>query len=383
MIFNTGERTNWKSKLYKQTAYQFINESAWPICAIARNFFNHWCQLLPADKSFIRRLQSKDDKQHTAAFFELLIFALFRGAAFPITINSVSPDKKTTDFTFHCEQQEVLLECTLAGNALEAVEEKRKKESVLQYLEEVPSFPYYIQVNFKKLSSSSISKKDLLTFLKVVAGANADLDAGQMSADYCYCGQGWGLVINLIRKPAKAHERTLGPIFHSAKMVDNSRVLMTALNDKKPSKYKIDGKPYVICIGMDDITAGEEEFSNVLFGPNYADHLTISEQSNGFFLYKGEPVNTSVSAILFCDRVSVFGLKATTISVWHNPYAAAKLIPGQFPVREIVYHQDRKILRREIKESTNSLLSLLHIDEEKYVDALRFENRKAPSKSSQ
>lgn len=383
MIFNPGIRTNWKSKLYRQSTYEFINESAWPICDIARSVYNDWCEQFSADKAFISRLKSKDDKQHAAAFFELLIFALFNGASFSITTNAVRQGKKTTDFTLAYSEQEALLECSLAGNALEAVEEKRKKESVLQYLEEVPSFPYYINVNFKKLSQSSVSKRDLLSFLRGVNAENTHLLAGQQSAEYCYCGQGWGLIIHLIRKPLKAHERTLGAILHPAKTVDNNRVLLTALNDKKPSIYSVDGKPYVICIGVDDITAGEEEFGHVLFGPNHPDKLTVHEHSNGFFVHKGQPVNTSVSAVLFCDRVSVFGLMATQISLWHNPFAVNKLTHGKFPIKEYFYLQDRNVLHRTTKEASTSLLKLLSIDEEIYIEALKFENRKAPSSRTQ
>jgi len=383
MIFNPGIRTNWKSKLYRQSVYEFINESVWPVCSIARTIYNQWCEQISADNAFICRLKSKDDKQHAAAFFELLIFALFKSSSFSIIPNPVLQDKKTTDFTLVYAEQKVLLECSLAGNALEAVEEKRKKESVLQYLEEVPSFPYYINVNFKKLSPSSVSKKDLLSFLHAVNAENTHLLPGQHSEEYCYCGQGWGLAIHLIKKPLTAHERTLGAIRHPARTVDNNRVLLTALNDKKPSKYSVDGKPYVICIGVDDITAGEEEFSHVLFGPNHPDELTIHEHSNGFFVHKGQPVNTSVSAVLFSDRVSVFGLRATQISLWHNPFAANKLTPGKFPIKEYFYSQDRNVLHRTTREASASLLKLLGIDEETYREALKFENRKAPSSRNQ
>lgn len=378
MIFGPQIRSNWKSKLYRQSAYEFINESAWPVCEIARSFYNEWCQQFSADNAFVSRLKSKDDKQHAAAFFELLIFALFKSASFTITTNAVLRDSKTTDFTLTYGQKEVLLECSLAGNALEAIEEKRKKDSVLQYLEEVPSFPYYININFKKLSATSISKRELLAFLRAIAAENPQLVAGESSGDYCFCGQGWGLVLSLIRKPQKSHDRTLGPVSQPAKMVDNSRVLLTALNDKKPSKYAIDGKPYIICIGVDDISAGEEEFSHVLFGANYPDQVRIHEQSSGFFLYNGHPINTSVSAVLFCDRVSVFGFMSTAISIWHNPYAANKLTPGQFPVKEFFYFQDHGVLHRHTKENSTSLLELLGIDGEAYREALKFENRKAP-----
>lgn len=383
MVFRKKERTNWKHKAYTQSQHEFLDQSAWPLCAIIRNFINEWTGKLSADRAFISRLTSKNDKQHLAAIFELLIFGLFKGAGLHIVPNPVMPSTKTPDFILWERPKDVLLECTLTSNALESVDENRQKGGVLQIIEDLQAFPFYVNIAFSKLSPHSISKRDFLKFLHTARAENGHLTPSQQSADYCYCGQGWGLVITLTKKPHDAHTRALGYCSCGAKTVDNNRVLMTALNGKKASRYKIDGRPYIICVSVDDITAGEEEFSNVLFGPNYGPTVRISEKSNGFFLWEGQPQNTSVSAVLFCERFTVFGLLGCAISLWHNPYATNKLFVGQFPFKEIIYREDGSILHRSVTEKKPNIIELLNIDEEKYKDALQFENRRSPTPEKQ
>lgn len=379
MVFLQKERKNWKHKAYTQSRHQFLDGSAWPLCTIIRKFINEWTSRLPADNAFISRLTSKDDKQHSAALFELLVFALFKCGGFQITPNAVVPNLRTPDFTLRTGEAETLLECTLTSNALESIDENRKKGAVLQIIEELQFFPFYINVAFKKLSPHSISKKDFLKFIHTVKEENGHLSPSQQSAEYCYCGQGWELAITIIRKPQNAYTRTLGCCSQPAKSVDNYRVLMTSLNDKKGSKYKVDNMPYIISVSVEDISASEEDFAHVLFGPNYMERIHISGRSNGFFLWEGSPQNTSVSAVLFCEQFTVFGLMRTTLSLWHNPYAIHKLVAGQFPFKEIVYRKDGATLHRSVLEKSTNIFEVLNIDEEKYKDALRFENRRPPS----
>jgi hypothetical protein len=376
MIFSDKERKYWGIKTYDHSYHRFIDESAWPICEFAREFINKWSILLPADNELISRLKSKSDKQFNSAIFELLIFALFKKQNFDIKRNPAS-QIASTDFTLFIEdQKKILMECTLAASALESVEENRKKESVMRFVEELDDFPFYVSINFNRLSDHSLPKKKFVSYLRsVVKGYNI----GALSNKYFYEDAGWILEIRFMRKPESAHKRIRGVTGNQIKIIDNFTPLFSALNDKKPSKYNLNNLPYVICLGLDDMSVVETEISDVLFGPNNLNNISLSAMSSGILVNKGQPINTSISGVLYSNHLHLFALHMARVSLWHNPFSTKKLPTNVFPFNEYIYQVNGAQLRRTIINEGPDMLTLLEINKEKYLDSLEFRNKVPPT----
>jgi hypothetical protein len=258
---------------------------------------------------------------------------------------------------------------------MESTDERNKKESIMQFVEEIPDYPYYVSINFEKISNQSISKKGLLNFLNQFRPPY--IFHGPM-ANFYYSAQDWELVISLIKKENAEQKRTRGFTQQRVKLIDNFKPLYTALNDKKPSKYSIGDAPYFICIGVDDLTANEYEFFNVLFGAQDMNTIYLNWKGTGFFLKDGIPINTSVSAVLFCKSLKEYGLTATDLSLWHNPFASNPINVLDFPIKEIRYIQNQNSLVRETSEAKVTIFDLLEKEKCLYLEYLDMKYRVAP-----
>jgi hypothetical protein len=376
-VFSFEERTDWTILRYRESQFEFLDRCAWPVVGLVRDWIREWIVPFEGDKEFISKFSSKSDKQHAAAVFEMLVFAIFRNCGQNIQ-RVERTGEKTTDFLIlGTGASKTYLECSLAANAMEPEEERRKMESIIQYVEEIPDYPFYVGFEFNKLSNHSISKKQLLTFLeKFRFPYSFEGPLHKVS----YSAQGWDLAITLIRKGDGAFGRTRGFNFQAPKMIDNFKALYGALNGKKAGRYKLGTNPYVICLAVDDMTANEYEFFSVLFGPQDMERATFDWKMNGFFMVNGEPVNKSVSAVLFCKWLEPFRLLHAELSLWHNPFATYPVTEIGLPVKDIRYIQGKDGLLRSVRENSQRIIDVLGKDDELYIKYLAIEYRRGPEK---
>lgn len=383
LLFEPYIRTDWEIKRYKESLFEFLERSAWPLCNLMRQFINEKTKDFESDTEFLSKLRSKSDKQHKAAILELFIYLIFKENNFSIEKIPTSV-VKTPDFKLQIvEHENIFMECSLAANAMEGEIERKKKGAVTEIIENIDNFPFYIGINFLQVSDQSISKKELLAHIEKLRQRCTDFIAyvGFNDPSYHYTGQGWDLEFTFSRKGPDSFNRTLGGTGKPAKIVDNFKPLYAALNDKIPGKYNIGKAPYIICMGIDDLSANEEEFFLTLYGPNYINAINLNFKGNGFFLREGNPLNTNVSAVIFCKSLEEFCLAETTINIWHNPFAANPITHIHFPFSEIKYIPEGNKLIRHISENNKSAFELLRIDSDKYLQYLDFKYRIPPDKN--
>jgi hypothetical protein len=364
-MFFSGEREDWAPLQFDESMFEFLNRNSWPITGLIRDWVNEWAKPFDADPDFISKFKSKKYKQHAGACMEMLIFALLTGADLPIKRLDRSKSK-TPDFIIKLSEILcVYLECTLAASAMEDDEDRQKIDAMTRWFEEIDDYPFVVGVMVNKISDESISKKQLFRFLNQYRPPFEFLSS---MFEVPYKAQGWDLTLTLIRKSDPLEKRTKAFRQTPAKTINNFIPLYTALNDKKPSKYGIVDSPYVICVGVDDMTANEEEFFQVLYGAQNPKHVYLDLNSKGFFINNGEPVNTSVSAVLFCKNIKLFGLSNLEISLWHNPFAIRPIQDRTFPFRSISYRRESNALVPYIEHEHISTFDLLRKDKSEYME---------------
>lgn len=375
MVFEQFDRKYWDIKTYGESNYSFLDRSAWPLASFARDFINDWALNMGGDKDLVSKLKSKHDKKHDAAVLELLYFAICKSKGLNISKNAVMAGTKMPDFAIDFpDGQKVFVECSLSENAMETHDERRKKESVLQYVEEMKDFPFFINVHFVTTSFQSLLKRPLGNFLRELAGRYNHTQPGQIiPAVHQYHAQGWELNFTLIKKNGNI-SRSRGMETASAKIVDNFKPLYKALTDKRPAKYDIAGNPYLICIGVDDLTANDFEFYQSLFGPFNPGVVNPLLKGKGFFLYEGKPLNTNVSGVLFCKYMKVFGLNLTKIKLWHNPFARYPALVN-WPFDEIFFEPKDEVFIRREKQAEINILQVLGIEENAYAEMFDWKKR--------
>jgi hypothetical protein len=82
----------------------------------------------------------------------MLVYWLFRHNG--LDIRRVDRAGKTPDFSIEAsESSTVYLECSLAASAMESEEERKKKESVMQYVGKIPDYLFCIGIDFQTASN--------------------------------------------------------------------------------------------------------------------------------------------------------------------------------------------------------------------------------------
>ena len=325
---------------------------------------------MAGDAEFISQLKSDDNKKHAAAIFEIIIYTLlgktdFEAVKHPPGALRTSPDFKAT----HASGFTTYIECTLSGNSFEKIEVENRKQAVENIIREIEYFPYFINIAFKTISVRSISKKALVDFINSLEPKSAGYSSEELfEMQHPFENNGWELEISLIRKSDPGIKVSLGMIMGEAKAIDHVRPALNSLNDKKPAKYGISDSPYMIALDNKDMFLKEEEFNEVLFGYDAPERINPEYGGrNGFFFAEGRPVNTSVSAILFCKAMNVLTLDQARLSLWHNPFAKFPVPLGLFPCDEYFYDLDGYALTKRSVVKDFDLLTVLAIDKHEYL----------------
>lgn len=369
MLFSSYTRDNLDHKRRKETAFEFLDRSAWNISQIVRQKVNEIASAYCPDDEFLKMFKSKSDKQHYSAVFELLVYALLTRSNLALTRHPKTKTGKRPDFQAEVEKTKLFIECTLAGHSFESLEEKNRKDTVEEIVDDLEYYPYWINLDFQTISEQSISKKKLLNFIdKVKDSSEAVPDEALFEKKYLYEDDGWNIEISLSRKTQPDIKRSLGFISDNAKTIDTSKPILTALQDKKGSRYGIETEPYIIFLNTNDLFTKENCFSEALFGQygdSKIDRSYISQ--NGFYLANNKPINRSVSAVVIFRNFDLFTLESSSIAIWHNPFAKNKLPNNLLPFDEYIYNTEGDYLEKNIIKKEKDIFQILDIDKEKYI----------------
>lgn len=368
MIFEEFKRTNIEPYKRTQTAFEFLNESAWNISEFSRIKLNQIVEYYPIDDDFIKMFKSKSNKQHYSTVFELLVYCSLINSKLIVEKHSVTKNGKRPDFKIiTVENKSIYLECTLSGNTFENEDEKNRKDAVEEIIDSIEFFPYWINIEFIEVSKRSISKRKLIKFvnqIKEICDEYSDNDLTKIYFEFS--DSDWNINISLFRKSNPKIKRSLGMISHGAKIIDKTKSITTALNDKRASKYQIDDHPYIICLSNNDFSITHNDISEILFGQHNSEKINISNSKNSFWIANSNPINTGVSAIIFFKNFDLYTLENCTIEMWHNPFAKYKIEKNIFPFTQYSFDLQKENLyvKKQIKE--NDVFTILDIDELKY-----------------
>jgi hypothetical protein len=370
MIFDDTTRTDIAPANGGESAFHFLNRSAWRRCELVRRHINSWVIPLMGDAEFVSQIKSDDDRKHAAAIFELIIYTLLSKTGFELVKHPPGARRTTPDFkAVHSSGIRSYLECKLSGNSFERIEEEKRKKGVENIIREIEFFPYFINLSFINLSLTSLSKKALVNFIRSLEDSSDGFTNEELfQIRHRFEHSGWILEISLVRKSDPGIRGSLGMIMNKARTIDHVKPALNALNDKKPSRYGLLDAPYLIALDNKDMFLNEEEFNEVLFGFDVPERLDLSYSAcKGFFFNDGKAVNTSVSGVVLCKNMNILTLDQARITIWHNPFAKQPLPVGIFPVDEYYYDADGYSLSKRLAIKNFHLISALGFEKDDYL----------------
>jgi hypothetical protein len=373
MLFEYWKRTYTWHKTRKLSNFEFLDMSAWEICGLMRTYINDWIVDYEGDNDFMNKFRSHLPKQYYGAEFELLLYNILRKRGWGVEKHPDLGSRKHLDFKVDVPGQlDLLFECTLAGDSFENISDATQKEVVEDIIDSLEYYPYYINVTYNKISPNSLSRKRLIKFFGEKRKKSEGIENEQLiHLPDSFQDNGWELDFTMVRKPDNKPigRRSLGYLVNRARTINTSKPLITALNDKKPSKYGQIAAPYIICVNTSDRFASDNCYYEALFG-QYGPLPVMSDHGSreGFFL--GQLTNnTRVAAVLFFRNFRLHSIDAAECSVWHNPFAKFPLPPNLLPFSEYIFKLNGNLIETQIVKKDVDFHSLLGIEKPFYLAA--------------
>lgn len=367
-VFNPEIDFTSDPKQVRESSFQFLERSSWNRCAFIRDLITMWLGEIETDAEFESQIKSKIDKQHDGALFELIVNIFLKRLSFQVEKHPRLTKNKTPDFTAEdMYGGKYFFECTLSENSFENMVEERRKEAVEDIIRGIHYYPYFINLRFKHTGTTSVSAKKLKNFIEQVRAVSEGYSNEQLfHRRFLFEDGDWKIEISLLRKTNQSIKTSLGMVGQDAKIIDGKKVILSALNDKRPSKYGIEDTPYVICICNNDAFFQEEDMYSVLFGNDGSEYINVNYPGNTGFYFHNGPINTSVSAVILFKNTDLMVLNQAKWSVWHNPYAKFPLATNHLPIREYSLLPEENRLRKVVIEKDFNIFSALGIDEDAY-----------------
>jgi hypothetical protein len=176
MVFNPEVIFSSDAKRVQESSFSFLERSSWNRCKMVRKLVNLWVGRMVPDSEFLSKLRSKNDKQHAAAMFELIVFTLLRKTGYQVQIHPPVPKATAPDFLGTSKDITVYLECTLCRNSFESSENERRKESVEDIVRQIQYYRYFINLGFKSVSAISLTPRKLRNFIDQVREVSEGFD---------------------------------------------------------------------------------------------------------------------------------------------------------------------------------------------------------------
>src|SRR5690242_10494316 len=101
-LFDTSERTYMGDKVHNESSYAFLNRSAQPMFAAARQWVEEWFAQYPPSyqPTLAKNFTADTYGPHLGAYFELYCFALLRAQRFEVRVEQVVDTAKRNPIDF-------------------------------------------------------------------------------------------------------------------------------------------------------------------------------------------------------------------------------------------------------------------------------------------
>ncbi|MET3606975.1 hypothetical protein ABIC74_000817 [Mucilaginibacter rubeus] len=311
-LFDDFERIEINRDDFLVEHYTFLNTSAIPEAVEARVRIDSWSEGFPINDEFLKRFRSKNNKQHAAAFFELFIFHYFKSNGF--AIQCIERDKKPTpDFMVEINGENVFIECTCSSNSgIDEIIDKLQS-TILDSFKKIDKRKHFINIDWLVSSNISPSLKRIRHLIREYICEES------RSPALIIDDAGWKIKITLL--PASNDvSRGVGILRSPVQMPTPHLNVLTALNDKRPSKYQL-SSPYIIALYSEDMFLNYLDMELALFDrARFQDKLPVKRgKDKAFFIAKQHLTNSSVSAVLLVQRLTPYSSETPKMKLFNHP----------------------------------------------------------------
>ena len=366
-LFDEMDRQRTSGKVRgPKPAFDFVNHNPWRDTSDIRRTCESWFQRYPVEHQaeLRERFRSRDDDQHSGAFFELLLHELFLRLGCSVDVNP-NLSGLTPDFRVTQGGESIYVEATAVGRQSDPFFRNHNELDVIDKLNGLSSPNFYIGVDMEGHLKKMLSRgyvtgrfKRLLEAhdSKEVQGLIDQLGRQGAPSEKIECGD-WTLTGHLV---PRSQDRPFGdsarPIVmdgYAAKRVDPVTSVREALREKA-STYRSLKIPLVIAVNaINPFYAPPESDIDVLWGDLRVSYgrepdspLQYTRRLNGFW----SPGHTGeADAVLICkhaDMLNMFQVSGCLyIDPRSNPPKLLDLVSQLPSCRVVETGADREAIR--------------------------------------
>jgi hypothetical protein len=347
-LFNTFERTYMGYKEDGESQYAYLNRSARPQFAAARQVLEEWFVAYPphAQSELASNFISDDYGPHIGAFFHLYCFALLRAQNLTVQVEQVIDIEKGNPIDLvvgSVHNPDFCVEATVLADSKLTNKSRQQLEILQQHLNHITSnrqlildvenaskqaLPYdeisarverWLGIQGREEEPASVSERDFAT-----------------SPSYTWEGDGWKLRFEVM--PGVRVDDLVFFQIEGGWLGTKSR-LKEKLQDKADQHSGLQ-VPYIIAmdvLSVEAIFKSTHSVADDLFGreivlldPDTGMIITVkrspelpkrSDREKGLWFGRSGPRNQHVSGVLLVNEVVPWSAMKQTPILWHNPWA--------------------------------------------------------------
>jgi hypothetical protein len=358
-VFDDIDRVDASPSKHSEGAFAFLNRVAGLFWDRTRSTVADWFGRLPTSVQVdvLGRIRSGDDRQFTAAFWEMYVHESLTREGFTLVPHpAIAGTSSRPDFAATRRDLSFYVEATVIGESASAAAAERRRNVVYDSLNELDSPNFFLGVEVEAEGAASPSARRLRRDLeRWLASLDPDETTRALEAasrlealpTFLWQYEGWVASFRAIpKKPesrGKPGVRPLGMMGPARAMaVDDVGEVRNDLSEKA-RKYGQPDRPFLIAASVESPFFDDDyTMSGALFGREAVqfDPETLASHHvrtpDGLWAGPGGPRNTRVAAVLAGRNVRPWHFVDREPVVWHNPWAT-------LPLRDVLPWECRSV----------------------------------------
>jgi len=383
VIFADVSRYDSTPATYSESNFEFLNRVDAPTWQRVRDLVEDWFTHLwdDAKPDVAARLQSRDDRQFRAAFWELYCHESLRRLGYDVECHpELSSGGRRPDFLARRDDLELVLEATIAASSDADVAAERREAQIYDVLNRVDSPNFFLAIEVHHAGSNPPAaarlKADLEQWLRTldpdqvtqILEEEGTLLLSGSVPHHVWKQDDWHVTFTPLPKKPEARgapgARTIG--MHGpgeAYMIDDRTPIWRAVGEKAGAYGRFD-KPYIVAVAAQSFTAGNDhDVNGALYGTEQVTLRTRSDGSveavssrapDGIFLGPHGVRNTRVSGVLIAQHLSPWSVGTTVPTLWHHPAAEQDASVAGCPWRQVTVRTENGELEYHAPSITTS-----------------------------
>jgi len=338
---------------HAEGAFAFLDRSAWPRCAAARDELERWFARYPDGperndrKDLRQRFRSSNRRDHLGAWWELYLHRVFTSLGYAVEPHPrIAGTGKSPDFLLTKGGASFLLEAvtTVSGIVDAAGRAAHREAELLDILDSVSHPDFSISVEIESVGPNTLKRKLiaglLLARLNELDPNDVRWESGSYDDEFVLDQDGWRVTFTPYLRgdlddPDPNH-RMIGGGPVTVGSIDDRSKLAAALKSKR-SKYGCPELPYVVAVLREGFSPDDEDAMSALVGthalayrmrggPSEARWTRWTRLHDGMWLRGTQAKHGEhVSAVLIGDKISELNFADHSPVLWPNPWASRPL----------------------------------------------------------